>query len=92
MLYIELILRKKPIFNIKFGYVNDIIILRINLITFYTVTILIINVKNILKKNNVLSFNLIKYKLKYFYKNKIFKTETVVNGTFKVKTLKNLIR
>ena len=48
MLYIKLMLRKKSLFNIKFKYVNDIIILRINLITFYTVIILITDVKNVL--------------------------------------------
>ena len=47
MLYIKLMLRNKPIFNIKFKYINDIIILRINLITFYTVITLITDVKNV---------------------------------------------
>ena len=40
-------LRNKPIFNIKFKYINDIIILRIDLITFYTGVTLITDIKNI---------------------------------------------
>ena len=44
----ELILRKKkPIFNTKFGYANDIVILYINLITYYTITALITDLNNV---------------------------------------------
>ena len=42
-------LGKKPIFNIKFKYVNDIIILRTGPITFYITVILITDIKNIFK-------------------------------------------
>ena len=41
-------LRKEPIFNIKFGYINNIIILRIGLIIFYTAVTLVTDVKKIL--------------------------------------------
>ena len=40
-------LRKKSILNIKLKYINNIVILYINLITFYTVITLIINIKNV---------------------------------------------
>ena len=49
MLYIKLILRKKPIFNIKFKYVNNIVILRTGLITFYITAVLITDIKDIFK-------------------------------------------
>ena len=42
-------LRKKPIFNIKFKYVNDIIILRTGPITFYITATLTTDIKNVLK-------------------------------------------
>ena len=47
MLYIELILRKELIANIRFKYTDNIIILRISLITFYTVITLITDIKNV---------------------------------------------
>ena len=48
MLYIEPMLRKELITNIKFKYANDIAILRINLITFYIIAALVTDVNNIL--------------------------------------------
>ena len=47
MLYIEPVLKKEPILNIKFGYINDIAILRINLIIYYTTVILITDIDNV---------------------------------------------
>ena len=40
-------LRKKPKFNIQFGYINNIVILRTGLTIFYITVNLIINVKNV---------------------------------------------
>ena len=41
-------LQKELTANTRFGYADDIVILRINLITFYIITALAINVNNIL--------------------------------------------
>ena len=48
MLYIELILRKELIINIRFKYADDIAILHIGLITFYIITALITDIDDIL--------------------------------------------
>ena len=48
MLYIELMLQKELIANIRFKYVNDIIILRTGLITFYIIAALATDINDIL--------------------------------------------
>ena len=48
MLYIKLMLRKKLTLNTKFGYADDIAILRTGLTTLYTAITLINDVKNVL--------------------------------------------
>ena len=48
MLYIEPVLRKKSIPNIKFKYADNITILQTGLNTFYTAATLITDVKNVL--------------------------------------------
>ena len=96
MLYIEPMLRKELIFNTKFKYADNIVILRINLIISYTAATLVTDVKNVFNwgKDNALFFDLIKCKLKYFYKSKTFKIKAVItlSGTFKVEASKKVIR
>ena len=45
-----------------------------------------------LEKNNILFFDLIKYKLKYFHKSKTLKINAVINGTFKIKAFIKTVR